>query len=162
MTYGPDFLDKLRWSLPWLSRYPLWRAGEFARRALRSIACDGRAHLILVVANHFEPSWDERMGKVGLATQLARVDEWCEQARATGEMTRDCDGTPFRHTYFYPAEQYHRPLVERLDELEADGLGEAEIHMHHGIVRTDALGNLRLAPEEFRDLLSEEHRRLSR
>ena len=137
MTNGPGFLDKLRWSLPWLSRYPLWRAGEFARRALRSIACGGRAHLILVVANHFEPSWDERMGKVGLSTQRARVDEWCEQARATGEVTRDCDGTPFRHTYFYPAEQYHRPLVERLAELEAEGFGEVEIHLHHGVERPD-------------------------
>jgi hypothetical protein len=162
MAYDPGFLDKLKWSLPWLSRYPLWRAGELARRTLWRIACGGRAHLILVVANHFEPSWDERLGKVALATQRARVDEWCEQARATGDVTRDCDGTPFRHTYFYPAEQYHRPLVERLAELEADGLGEVEIHLHHGVERPDTPENLRRALEEFRDLLSEEHRCLSR
>src|SRR6266542_2745639 len=140
MTYGPGFLDKLKWSLPWLSRYPLWRAGELARRTLSSIACGGRAHLILVVANHFEPSWDERMGKVALATQLARVDEWCEQARATGDVTRDCDGTPFRHTYFYPAEQYHRPLVEFRDLLSEehrclsrlDGVGQPRYAFVHG------------------------------
>jgi hypothetical protein len=162
MTYGPGFLDKLKWSLPWLSRYPSWRAGELARRTLSWIACGGRAHLILVVANHFEPSWDERIGKVALATQLARVDEWCEQARATGDVTRDCDGAPFRHTYFYPAEQYHRPLVERLAELEADGFGEVEIHLHHGVERPDTPENLRRALEEFRDLLSEEHHCLSR
>ena len=143
MAYDPGFLDKLKWSLPWLSRYPLWRAGELARRTLWRIACGGRAHLILVVANHFEPSWDERLGKVALATQRARVDEWCEQARATGDVTRDCDGTPFRHTYFYPAEQYHRPLVERLAELEADGFGEVEIHLHHGVERPDTAENLR-------------------
>src|SRR5262250_206889 len=162
MTYGPGFLDKLKWSLPWLSRYPLWRAGELARRTLNRIACGNRAHLILVVANHFEPSWDERMGRVALATQLARVDEWCEQARVTGAAARDCDGTLFRHTYFYPAEQYHRPIVERLAELEADGFGEVEIHLHHGVERPDTPENLRRALEEFRDLLSEEHRCLSR
>src|SRR5919106_6150083 len=102
MAYDPPFLDKLKWSLPWLSRYPLWRSGELARRALSRIAYGGRAHLILVVANHFEPSWDERMGKVALATQRARVDEWCEQARATGDVTRDCDGTPSATRTFIP------------------------------------------------------------
>src|SRR5262245_66365900 len=93
-----DFFRKLKWSLPWLSRYPLWRAGALARQTLRRFARDGHAHLILVVANHFEPAWDERKGRVDLATQRARVDEWLKQARATGEATRDFDGTPFRHT----------------------------------------------------------------
>ena len=159
---APSFFDKLRWSLPWLSRYPLWRAGQVARRTLRMLAGNGRAHLILIVANHFEPAWDERCGKVDLATQRARVDEWCEQARATGAAARDCDGTPFRHTYFYPGEQYHRPLIERLAELEAEGFGEVEIHLHHGVEKPDTAENLRRALEEFRDLLSEEHRCLSR
>jgi hypothetical protein len=165
MVYGPDFLDKLKWSLPWLSRYPLWRAGEMARQTLRRLrtrAGNGRAHLILVVANHFEPSWDERYGMVDLATQRTRVDEWCKEARAIGRATRDCDGTPFRHTYFYPAEQYHRPLLEQLAELEADGLGEVEVHLHHGVEKPDTAENLRRALEEFRDLLSEEHQCLSR
>jgi hypothetical protein len=133
-----------------------------ALTALRSDSRDDRAHLILVVANHFEPGWDERVGVVDLATQRARVDEWCDQARATGDAIRDCDGTPFRHTYFYPAEQYHRPLIERLAELESDGFGEVEIHLHHGVERPDTAENLRRALEEFRDLLSEEHRCLSR
>jgi hypothetical protein len=162
---APGFFDKLKWSLPWLSRYPLWRAGEMARQTLRRLrtrAGNGRAHLILVVANHFEPSWGERYGMVDLATQRTRVDEWCKEARAIGRATRDCDGTPFRHTYFYPAEQYHRPLLEQLAELEADGLGEVEVHLHHGVEKPDTAENLRRALEEFRDLLSEEHQCLSR
>jgi hypothetical protein len=158
----PDFFDKLKWSLPWLSRYPLWRAGATARRALRTLKGAGRAHLILVVANHFEPSWAEGGSMVDLATQCARVDEWCEQAHATGRAVKDSDGTPFRHTYFYPGEQYHRPLLERLAGLEAAGLGEVEIHLHHGVERPDTAENLRRALEEFRDLLAEEHQCLSR
>lgn len=158
----PGFFDKLIWSLPWLSRYPLWRAGEMARQMLRMLTGAGRPHLILVVANHFEPAWDERHAPVDLATQLARVDVWCELARATGRLARDCDGTPFRHTYFYPAEQYHRPLLERLAELEADGFGEVEIHLHHGVQQPDTPEDLRRALEQFRDLLVEEHQCLSR
>ena len=159
---GPGFFDKLKWSLPWISRYPLWRAGELARRARRTLTGDGVEHLIMVVANHFEPAWDERIGVVDLATQRVRVDDWLRQARATGAVARDCDGTPFRHTYFYPAEQYHRSLIERLAELETEGLGEVEIHLHHGVERPDTAENLRRALEEFRDLLCEEHRCLSR
>jgi hypothetical protein len=109
-----------------------------------------------------EPAWDEQVGRVSLATQIARVDEWCKQARVIGEATRDCDGRPFRHTYFYPAEQYHGALVERLAELEADGFGEVEIHLHHGVERPDTPEGLRRSLEEFRDRLSEEHRCLSR
>jgi hypothetical protein len=48
---APSFFDKLKWSLPWLSRYPLWRAGQVARRTLRTLAGNGRAHLILIVDN---------------------------------------------------------------------------------------------------------------
>src|SRR5262249_14844022 len=138
------------------------RAGATARQALGRLTGTGRAHLILVVANHFEPGWDEGPVIADLATQRARVSEWCAQARATGREARDCDGTPFRHTYFYPAEQYHRPLLEQLAELEADGFGEVEIHLHHGVEQPDTPENLRQALEEFRDLLAEEHQCLSR
>jgi hypothetical protein len=61
-----------------------------------------------------------------------------------------------------PAEQYHRPLLEQLAELEADGFGEVEVHLHHGVEKPDKAENLRRALAEFRDLLSEEHRCLSR
>lgn len=155
----PGFFDKLKWSLPWLIRYPAWRAGEMARRGLNG---DGQAHLILIVANHFEPAWNEQPFLADLAVQQARVDKWCKQARAIGRAVRDCDGMPFRHTYFYPGEQYHHPLLEQLAELEADGCGEVEIHLHHGLEQPDTAENLRRALEEFRDVLAEEHQCLSR
>ncbi|HKQ79267.1 MAG TPA: hypothetical protein VJ810_36565 [Blastocatellia bacterium] len=158
----PSYFEKLKWSLPWLSRYPIWRAGELTRRTFGAISVAGAAHLILVVANHFEPAWDEKYGMVDLATQLSRVEEWCDQARAIGMAARDSDGTPFRHTYFYPGEQYHRPLLDRLAKLEADGFGEVEIHLHHGMERPDTAENLQRSLEEFRDTLAEEHQCLSR
>ena len=43
----------------------------------------------------------------------------------------DFDGVPFRDTYFFPAEQYHPPLLEDLAELQAERFGEVEIHFHH-------------------------------
>jgi hypothetical protein len=144
------FSDKLKWSLPWLLRYPGWRVGQLRRRS----ASNGSTHLIFVVANHFEPGLGDEA--------LRRLDKWCALARATGNSIRDHDGTPFRHTNFFPAEQYERPLLQRLAELQADGYGEVEIHFHHGVDRPDTAENTRYMLTTFRDLLAEEHKCLSR
>src|SRR6516162_7736593 len=112
----PGVFAKLLWSLPWLSHYPFWRAQELLRRKMNgSRPC----HLILLVANHFEPAWKEDGTWLDWPAQLDRVDHWMRLARTIGRAVRDCDGTPFRHTYFYPAEQYYAPLLEKLAELQA-------------------------------------------
>lgn len=152
-------LTKLARSLPWLLRYPLWRANEMTRRITERV---GPQHLIFVIANHFEPSDDLRYIVLDLATQQRRLEEWCGWARDIGEAVHDHDGTPFRHTNFYPAEQYHRPLLERMAELQSAGFGEVEIHLHHGVEKPDTAENTRRQLVTFRDLLAEEHKCLSR
>lgn len=158
--FHPTLINKLAWSLPWLTRYPFWRAREAATRG--QLASGEPQHLIFVVANHFEPGWNEQATTLDWNTQLAKVDRWCEQARSIGEAVRDADGTPFRHTNFYPAEQYHPRLLQRLAELQAAGFGEVEVHLHHGVEEPDTEENLRRALVEFRDALAEEHQCLSR
>jgi hypothetical protein len=153
-----DVLQKLTWSLPWLARYPFWRLSELTRRFNGPT---GPKHLIVTVANHFEPAWSEK-GFLDLETQKRRLDEWCELARKTGELVRDHDNRPFLHTNFYPAEQYHQPLLHRLSELQAEGFGEVEVHLHHGLNGPDTVEGLRKALETFRDTLAEEHQCLSR
>lgn len=152
---------RLARALPWLVRYPFWRAGELVRRMTERI---GTQHLILGVANHFEPSYDSRGDHIKLDwdTQMRRVEDWCEQARAIGTAVRDHDGTPFRHTNFFPGEQYYGPLLDQLAALQAEGFGEVEIHLHHGVERPDTSENVRRALVTFRDLLAEEHGCLSR
>lgn len=143
-------IDKVRWSLPWLMRYPFWRAGEIARRPNGL----SRTHVIFVVANHFEP---------GLGDQaLRRLEEWSKLARTTGEAIRDHDGTPFRHTNFFPAEQYERPVLDMLADLQRDGFGEVEVHLHHGVDQPDTAANTKFMLEHFRDVLAYEHKCLSR
>jgi hypothetical protein len=117
---------------------------------------------VLVVANHFEPAWSAGGQWLDRATQAKRLDAWCEQATQTGRAVRDSDGVPFRHTYFYPAEQYHAPLLERLAELQRAGFGEVEVHLHHGDEQPDTATNLRCRLERFRDVLAERHHCLSR
>lgn len=150
-------IQKLRWSLPWLVRYPFWRANKVFRRPTEGAS---NQNLIFIVANHFEPAWSEN-GVLNLSTQLKRLDEWCEKARSIGAAVRDVDGTPFRHTNFYPAEQYHPKLLEKLSELQRDGLGEVEVHLHHGVGQPDTPQNLKRVLIDFRDILAEEHGCLS-
>jgi hypothetical protein len=158
-TDAAGVVARLAWSLPWLTRYPFWRAGELCRRLWEA---RGPRHLIFVVANHFEPAWNGKGAWLDGPAQQARVAQWCEQAARIGSTVRDSDGAPFRHTYFYPAEQYLPPLLERLAELQRQGFGEVEIHLHHGAEQPDTPANLRETLARFRDLLAERHGCLSR
>ena len=164
-AFDPGRFTKLAWSLPWVVRYPFWRARNIVRRIIDD---SGPAHLIFVIANHFEPAYNEEpneFGSLGVTlsweTQMSLLQGWCRQARVSGKAVADHDGTPLRHTNFYPGEQYHPGLLDQLAELQADGFGEVEIHLHHGIDAPDTVDNLRRSLTEFRDVLAEEHKCLS-
>jgi len=151
-----NYLIKLRHSLPWLVRYPFARG-----KSLLENDSGQKKHVVFTVANHFEPSWSSA-GNLDLDTQRRRLDDYYKLARKTGEAVRDHDGTKFRHTNFFPAEQYDRRLLEKLAQMQSEGLGEVEIHLHHGVEAPDTAENLRGALIEFRDVLADEHRCLSR
>jgi hypothetical protein len=160
-----SLLTKIAWSLPWMIRYPFWRTREILTRM-----SDGKngGHLVLVVANHFEPGYNEEPNEAGgygidlhPDQQLRRLDDWYEKARAIGDEVRDHDGTSFRHTNFYPIEQYDPRLLNRLAQMQAEGLGEVEIHLHHGVKEPDTADNLRRVLIKYRDIFAQEHGCLS-
>jgi hypothetical protein len=150
------FLQKLKWNLPWLVRYPFARGQE-----LLSQTSSGPKHLVFTIANHFEPGW-KKGGIEDAPTQLRRLEEYYKLARSIGESVRDEDGTKFRHTNFYPAEQYDRKIVDIAAAMQAEGLGDVEIHLHHGVEKPDTAENLRNTLLEFRDRLAGDHKCLSR
>lgn len=151
-----SYLTKFQYALPWLVRYPFVRT-----KSIFGEKTEGKKHIIFTVANHFEPSW-KAQGLHDLDTQRRRLDDWYKMARATGEAVPDADGTKFRHTNFYPAEQYYPELLDTMAEMQAEGLGEVEIHLHHGVEKPDTAENLRNVLVEFRDILADRHKCLSR
>ena len=151
-----NFLNKLKSNLPWLARYPFVRANALLKKK-----SDKPKHIIFTVADHFEPSWS-RNGWLDLDAQRRRLDDYHKLARKTGEATIDADGTKFRHTNFFPAEQYDKKLLEQMAAMQREGLGEVEVHLHHGIDAPDTAENLRKTLIEFRDVLAEEHQCLSK
>ena len=148
--------SKLLWNLPWLAQYPWSRARSFFEQTAFE-----KKHIIITVADHFEPGWSEN-GVLDHKTQIVRLKAYHKMARGTGEAVRDADGTKFRHTNFYPAEQYHPEILDIMAEMQAEGLGEVEIHLHHGVERPDTAENLRQTLVDFRDTLAERHKCLSR
>ncbi len=148
--------NKLKWNLPWMVRYPFLRLNNFLQGKT-----DQPKNLIFTIADHFEPAWSKK-GLLDLDAQKRTLDDYHKLARKTGEAVLDADGTKFRHTNFYPAEQYHRDILEKMAEMQAEGLGEVEIHLHHGMKKPDTAENTRRILTEFRDILAEEHKCLSR
>src|SRR5713101_7069276 len=107
---------------------------SFAWQRLTRRVATGRVHLILALADHFEPGYVPGRGtaRAPYDEQERRLERWCrEYPQALGQW-RDNEGRPWVHTYFFPAEQYDRAHLERLAEHCHAGWGEIEIHLHHG------------------------------
>jgi hypothetical protein len=141
--------SRIRTILPWLPAYA-WQ------RCVRHLPDIHPVHLLISVADHFEPmNRDRSSGEpVALREQERRLKSWCREYPAAVDTWRDEEGQPLRHTYFYPAEEYDAPLIDRLAEHCHSGWGEIEIHLHHGISAPDTPEKTRQALLEFRDALA--------
>src|SRR6516165_2271074 len=100
--------QKIRTLLPWLPVY-LWQ------RIARHTVVRGPVHLIIALADHSEPSYvpNPPGGYAEREVQDQRLERWCKEYPMAVRDWRDHDGFPFRHTYFYPAEQYDKGLLDR-------------------------------------------------
>jgi len=130
----------------WLKSYFLQRiTGKIDYHILDKI--ETPIDLIISIANHFEPN----PTAVGLKTAIASVEEWCQELEDFA--VRDFDGHPFKHSYYFPAEQYNPELLFPLEAHCSKGFGEVEIHLHHGIEIPDNSNRLRERLEKFREKL---------
>ena len=115
----------------------------------------GPVHVLLCVADHFEPRW----GGADLDLASGRVECWTrDYPRLFGEF-RDADGRPPRHSFFFPMEEYDPEHVDALAGLCRAGFGEVEVHLHHD---HDTSANLRSRLIDFRETLSKHHGLLAR
>jgi hypothetical protein len=148
---------KLKDNLPWLSAY-CWQ------RLTRTSPRLSGTHVIFCIADHFEPAIVPNKGsaRADKYEQEQRLERWCREIPRVLGTWRDAEGSPFYHTYFYPAEQYESDLVERLADHCRDGWGEIEVHLHHGATAPDTPEHTEGQIVQFRDALANRHRCLSR
>jgi hypothetical protein len=142
---------RLSYGARWLPAY--------AWQRLRRRAPGAPVHLIFALADHFEPAIVPKDGRARAPydEQERRLERWCREYPKLADPWRDSDGHPFKHSYFYPAEQYDQGHIERLAEHGRAGWGEIEIHLHHGIHAPDTAENTRRQLLEFRDILAHRH-----
>jgi hypothetical protein len=132
----------------------LWLT-SYLRQTPRRWASRGDVHLLLCVADHYEPN----LGGASDAVALRRVERWVSDYPRQFGAFRDADGRPPRHSFFYPIETYHADHIDLLTDLCHQGYGEVEIHLHHD---NDTADNLRTTLELARDTFAERHGQLAR
>gem|GEM_PF-147794 len=149
------FRKKITRTMRWLPSYAWQRVARHRPR--------GNVHLMIMLADHFEPAIVPQDGsaRVPYYEQESRVDRWCREYPRTFSSWRDHDDRPLVHTYFYPAEQYDKRLLQQLSDHCQAGWGEIETHLHHGTNGPDTEENTRRQLVEFRDTLAFEHGGLS-
>lgn len=124
-------------------------------RKCRAPGPNEEVHLLLCIADHFEPSAG------GASEQVAqqRLERWLhDYPRQLGRF-RDSDGRPPRHTFFYPIDEYEPAHVKALADLCQQGFAEVEVHLHHD---HDTAENLRERLLRFREILADQHGLLAR
>ena len=105
----------------YIRRYYLFFPAYVQWSVTRVEPSTGPTHIFFMVADHFEPDHDH-----------TKVNAWAERYVALAGRHQDSAGRPPQHTWFYPAEQDDPPILETLRSLMAAGLGEVELHLHHG------------------------------
>jgi hypothetical protein len=112
-------------------------------------------HLLLCVADHFEPLADGASAD----RAMGRVEKWVREYPRQFGAFRDSDGRPPRHTFFYPIEEYDPAYLDALAGLCRAGFGEVELHLHHD---NDTAKRLRERLLTFKELFAERHGLLAR
>ncbi len=106
------------WLLPYIF------SGPFKRKEVRTD--HSHTHVLFLFVDHFEPGH----GGVDLAGQRERVEQWRQRYPEIVRPFQDCEGNRPRHTWFYLGEDPEH--LKLLSELCFQGLGEVELHIHHG------------------------------
>jgi hypothetical protein len=102
--------------------------------------------VFVLLTDHFEPNSDAAAGvlDVNLGTHKEAdvrvqaeiganaVRDWGTRYAAMAAHHRDSVGRPPQHTFFYPGEQSSAPIMLALRDIVRAGLGEVELHYHHG------------------------------
>jgi len=148
-----------------LRAFDRWLPGYVASIGRRPPISGDIRHLLVCVADHFEPLNCTILpdgtvtGGATASDARAFVDSWCRDYRETLAAFRDADGYSPRHTFFYPWDEYEPGCLDILADFCRDGHGEVEVHLHH---RNDTEAGLRDKLIACRDTYANQHGLLGR
>lgn len=122
----------------WL--FPYLRHRRDRRNRSRAAIGEGPIHIIFCIVDHFEPI----CAGSTLEQQRRRMENWTRDYPVLALRHKDSYGRPPQHTWFYPGEDYNSEYLDGLVFLCQQGLGEIELHFHHGYDTGESL-RLKLA-----------------
>jgi hypothetical protein len=131
------------------------------RRRPRAVGADpktaesGETHVLLCVADHYEPQW----GKPPADQAWARVQAWTDNYPRLFGSFRDSDGRPPRHSFFFPIDEYDERHADAVADLCRAGFGEMEVHLHH---ENDTAAGVREKLLHAKDVYANRHGMLAR
>jgi len=128
----------------WLVSYLAWLWSRRFRRKPR------RRHVYFCFADHYEPYG----GGANTERARARVQRWVKEYPVIASRHKDSFGSPPKHTFFYPAEEYDPELIDQIKGLCDRSLGDVEVHLHHD---NDTPENFRGTIARFAQTLHERH-----
>src|SRR5688572_22084707 len=134
----------------------IWIFSYISQRLAGKPKVRGPVHVMFCFVDHYEPQWGRA---VTIETERKRVDRWCVDYPRLCAKHRDADGSPPKHTFFYPEEEYRKEHIDKLVALCSMGFGELEIHLHHD---RDTSANLRTTLHRFSDCLHQQHQALAK
>lgn len=90
------------------------------------------------MADHYEPG----TGGVAADTERQRIQTLLARWPALANRHRDSDGNRPKITWFFPPHYHRRGNLRALVSLAEQGVGEIELHLHHGKIAPDTAENL--------------------
>lgn len=107
-------------------------------------------HVYFCLADHYEPYF----GGADQKTARQLVDDWVREYRNVAKRHTDSNGNCPQHSYFYPIEEYDEYVLNQLQSICKEGLGDVDIHLHHD---DDTAENLEKTLLDFNQMLFDKH-----
>ena len=115
----------------WLWTY----IGQQLKRLISPLSPQGTVHILFCVVDHFEPISQGSSAE----EERERMRDWLVRFPSLAQRHKDSEGRYPQHTWFYPGENYSAEYLDDLVKLCQQGLGEIELHLHHGNDTSDSL-----------------------
>ncbi|WP_447986167.1 hypothetical protein [Nitrospira sp. Nam74] len=118
----------------------IWMGTYLRARLRKACGFEGASsvtpvHVLFCIVDHFEPVAEGST----VEQERERMRDWLTRYPALARRHKDSEGRSPQHTWFYPGENYRAEYLDDLVTLCQQGLGEIELHLHHGYDTSDSL-----------------------
>lgn len=111
----------------------LWFPTYVEQSIMSRTSSDDIEHLMFVVADHYEPGFEQ-------VEAMAANEAWLADYREVVAGKTDSYGNRFVYNWFYPFDQRNDPVLARLQEEVKHGGGELEFHWHKPCLSAEEYG----------------------